>query len=144
MSIVDRFNSFASDFEDCVKDDDWARLKKYFVDDATYENVGGPDPKAEGRDAIIEFLNNDVERFDRRFDSRKLEGLTEPSATGSHLSRKWRCTFKLQGAPDLVTEGEASYEFDGELIRAIEEKVTASSRRDFIQWMQKYGAGLLA
>jgi hypothetical protein len=144
MSIVDRFNSFAADFEKCVGDDQWSRLGKYFVEDATYLNVGGPDPKVEGREAIIRFLKNDVERFDRRFDSRTLEGLTEPTAIGKNLSRKWRCTFKLRGAPDLVTEGTARYEFSGTLIRAIEEEITPESMRDFMQWMKEHGSKLNA
>lgn len=144
MNIVERFNRFAADFEDSVKDDNWVRLKKHFVADATYVNVGGPEPMVRGAEEIVCFLKGDVEAFDRRFDSRTLVGLTEPNAAGSHLSRKWRCTFKLRGAPDLVTEGEARYEFDGDLIRAIEEEITPESMRNFMRWMDEHGSKLHA
>lgn len=144
MSIVEQFESFAADFEICVSDDDWARLEKYFVENATYQNVGGPDPIITGRAAILDFLKNNVESTDRRFDSRNLVALTPPTATGNRLSRKWRCTYKLADAPDLVIEGEARYEFEGELIRTIEEELTPESMQNYFQWMEEYGSVLHA
>jgi len=53
MSIIDTFESFAADFEVAIDHDDWSRLEKYLAEDATYLNVGGPDPKFEGREAIL-------------------------------------------------------------------------------------------
>lgn len=142
MSIVNQFNAFAADFESCVADDNWRRLETYFVDDAAYWNVGGPDPKITGRGAIIDYLRDDVANNDRRFDSRNLEALTEPAVTGNKLSRNWRVTYRLSGAPDLVLEGEARYEFEGELIRSLEEEITPESMQRYIEWMQGYGPGL--
>ncbi len=139
MGIVDRFESFAADFEATVQDDNWSRLEKYFADDATYLNVGGPDPKCDGRDAILAFLKEDVSNNDRRFDTRTLTALTPPSARGNRLSRRWRCTYTLAGAPDLVVEGEARYLFEGDLIKEIEEEPTAPSIQNVNEWMQKYG-----
>jgi hypothetical protein len=43
------FESFAAAFESSLLDDDWSRLEKYLAEDATYLNVGGPDPKCIGR-----------------------------------------------------------------------------------------------
>lgn len=144
MSIVDQFNAFAADFESCVADDNWSRLEKYFLDDASYWNVDGPDPKITGRGAILDYLRDDVASNDRRFESRDLEAITEPAVTGNRLSRKWRVTYRLSGAPDLVLEGEARYEFEGELIRSLEEEVTPESMRQYIEWMQNYGSRLNA
>lgn len=144
MSIVDQFESFAADFEICVSDDSWARLEKYFVENATYLNVGGLDPIITGRAAILAFLKNSVESTDRRFDSRDLVALTPPKATGNRLSRKWRCTYKLSDTPDLVVEGEARYEYEGELIRTIEEELTPESMESYLQWMKEYGSMLHA
>lgn len=144
MSIIDQFESFAEDFEVCVSDDNWARLEKYFVENATYLDVGGPDPIVTGRAAILDFLKKGVESTDRRFDLRDLVALTPPKATGNRLSRKWRCTYKLTDTPDLVVEGEARYEFDGELIRTIEEELTSESMENYLQWMEEYGSRLHA
>ena len=139
MRLVEIFESFAEDFEAAVKDDDWTRLEQYLAEDATYLNVGGPDPKCEGREAIIAFLKADVSNIDRRFDSRVLVARTAPKAEGSRLSRQWRCTYTLTGAPDLVVDGEARYVFKGELIKEIEEEATAISMQKYGEWMQKYG-----
>lgn len=143
MSIVDIFESFAAAFEAALEDDDWSRLEKYLAEDATYVNVGGPDPKSEGREAIIAYLKEDVSNTDRRFDSRTLVALTPPEAEGNRLSRHWRCTYTLSGAPDLLVEGEARYLFEGDLIKEIEEEITARSAQILEDWMQKYGNKLI-
>ncbi len=142
MNIADRFNAFAADFEICVADDDWARLEKYFVDDASYWNVGGPDPKIKGRAAILDYLKDNVANTDRRFDSRCLEAMTDPAVTGNKLSRNWRVTYKLSGTPDLVLEGEARYVFEGGLIRSLEEEITPESIQRYAEWLQNHGAAL--
>jgi hypothetical protein len=139
MDIVEQFERFAADFEAAVWDDDWSRLERYLAEGATYVNIGGPDPKCEGRSAILAFLKEDVANSDRRFDSRTLVALTPPIADGERLSRRWRCTYSLAGAPDLIVEGEARYRFDGGLIQAIEEEVTPDSMQAVMAWMQTYG-----
>ena len=139
MNIVDTFEHFAQAFETCIADDNWSRLARYLTEDATYINVGGPDPKCEGRQAILAYLQADVERSDRRFDSRTLVALSPPSAAGSQLSRRWRCTYTLAGAPDLVVEGEARYRFRGNLIESIEEELTPESASRLNDWMHDYG-----
>jgi len=142
MGVIDIFERFAADFERAVADDDWSRLEKYLADDATYLNVGGPDPVFKGRVAILAYLKEDVSNYDRRFDTRNLAALTPPTADGNRLCRRWRCTYTLAGAPDLVVDGEARYLFDGELIKRIEEEATPESMRDVAEWTQKYGGGL--
>jgi len=144
MDLIDRFNSFAADFEACVADDQWDRLEAYFAANAMYWNVGGPDPRIKGRSEIIDYLKNDIAKNDRRFDSRTLQGLSEPTVAGQKLSRRWRCTYKLAGAPDLVVEGEARYEFDGELIGSLEEEITPNSMARYVEWMRNYGSKLRA
>jgi hypothetical protein len=138
MSIIDRFESFAADFEAAVRDDDWSRLEKYLAKDATYLNVGGPDPKCVGREAILGYLKKDVSNYDRRFDRRTLVALTPPTTEGNRLSRRWRCTYTLAGTPDLVVEGEARYLFEGDLIKEIEEEPTPASVQKVDEWMRKY------
>ena len=139
MTIVDKFESFATDFELTVQDDDWSRLEKYFAKDATYLNAGGPDPKCEGCEAILGYLKNDVSNYDRLFDSRTLVALTLPVTEGNRLSRRWRCIYSLAETPDLVVEGEARYVFEGDLIKEIEEEPTSDSMQRVDEWMQKYG-----
>ena len=142
MSNIDTFNSFAAAFEAAVEDDNWSRLEKYLAEDATYLNVGGPDSKCEGRDAILAFLRADVSNTDRRFDTRILIALTPAVAEGSRLTREWRCTYTLAETPDLVVEGEARYLFDNGLIKEIEEEVTSDAMQRVGEWMETYGGRL--
>ena len=142
MNNIDTFNKFAAAFEYSVEDDDWSRLEQYLAEDVTYLNVGGPDPKSEGRDAVIAFLKADVANTDRRFDSRELIALTPPIPVGERLSRQWRCTYSLADTPDLVVEGEARYLFGGGFIKEIEEEVTVNAMKGLGEWMGKYGERL--
>jgi len=144
METTEIFEKFAADFEATVEDDDWSRLEKYLAEDATYVNVGGPDHKSRGRDAIIAFLKADVSNTDRRFDSRTVIALTPPKAEGDRLSRQWRCIYTLAGTPDLIVEGEARYRFEEDLIKEIEEELTAESMQRHTKWMQKHGDKLKA
>ena len=139
MSIVDIFESFAADFEDCVDDDNWPRLEKYFAEDATYLNLGGPDPICEGRDAILAYLRKDVTNTDRRFDSRALIALSPPVTDGNRLSRRWRCIYTLNGVPDLVLEGESRYLFKSDLIKELEVELTEDAMQRLDEWMCEYG-----
>lgn len=139
MEMIDAFEGFAAAFEAALEDDDWSRLEPYLAEDATYLNVGGPEPKCTGGKAIVDFLRADVANHDRRFDTRTLIGLTPPTTKGNRLSRRWRCTYTLAGAPDLVVEGEARYLFEDDLIKEIEQEVTANTLRTLDAWMGKYG-----
>ena len=139
MRIVETFENFVTDFEAALADDDWSRLGRHLAEDATYVNVDGPDPKCVGREAVIAFLQADVSDTDRRFDTRTLVALTPPKVEGNRLSRQWRCTYTLAGTPDLVVEGEARYLFEADLIKEIEEELSARSRQKFAEWMKNYG-----
>jgi len=142
MDNIDTFSKFAAAFEDAIEDDDWTRLEQYLAEDATYLNVGGPDPRSEGRDAVIAFLKADIANTDMRFDSRKLIALTPPITEGERLSRQWRCTYSLADTPDLVVEGEARYLFENGLIKEMEEEVTVDAMKGLGEWMEKYGERL--
>ena len=144
MSLIDRFNSFAAAFEACVIDDKWERLGEHFAENATYLNVGSPDAKINGRWEIVDYLRNDVSNNDRRFDSRKLHAISDPTTSGNSLSRRWRCTYTLAGVPDLVVEGEARYEFEDDLIYSLEEEITSESMERYVEWMEKFGSRLRA
>jgi hypothetical protein len=142
MNLIDHFNSFAAAFEACVIDDRWDPLGDYFTEQATYWNVGGPDPVIKGRLAIIDYLRNDVTNNDRRFDTRTLKAISEPTVDGNKLSRHWRCTYTMAGAPDLVVEGEARYLFEGELISSLEEEITPDSMQRYAEWMEQFSTRL--
>ena len=144
MSNIDIFNNFAAAFELAVEDDNWSRLEEYLAEDATYLNVGGPDPKSEGCKNVVRFLKKDVANTDKKFDTRTLIAITETKAEGDRLSRSWRSTYTLEGAPNLVVEGEARYRFENNLIKEVEEEATNESMQNLGKWMDRYGEKLYA
>jgi len=139
MEYANIFNHFAADFERCIADDNWSRLARYLTEDATYRNVGGPEGLISGRKAILDFFKKDVSESDSLFDTRELVGLTEPTVSDDCLSRKWRTTYTLPGAPDLVVDGEARYWFAGDLIRATEQELSTDSASAYATWMREHG-----
>ena len=139
MQILEIFEKFVTAFEATIDDDNWSRLAPFLSDDVTYVNIGGPDPKCEGRDNVMTYLKNDVTNTDRRFDTRTHIALAQPLIHDNHLSRPWRCIYTLAGVPDLVVEGEARYVFENDLIKEIEEEITEESIQRTKAWMQKYG-----
>ena len=70
--------------------------------------------------------------------------MTEPTVDGNSLSRRWRCTYTIAGAPQLIIEGEARYLIEGNIIKEIEEEPTAESMQIVNEWMQKYADKLHA
>jgi len=70
--------------------------------------------------------------------------VTSPRTNGNRLSRRWRCTYTLAKAPDLVVEGEARYLFANGLIKEIEEHLSPVSLRAVNDWMKQHGGKLHA
>ena len=81
----------------------------------------------------------DETAHDRKFDTRTLIPITPPRVQGNRMSRQWRCTYTLSGAPDLVLEGEARYMFENGLIKEIEEEITSPAMQRLEEWMREYG-----
>lgn len=142
MTPLAVFEAFAADFERAVRDDDWSRLEEYLAPGARYRNVGLAEEDPVGPRAILDRFRSDVASWDRRFDTRELVGLDTPSVTGNRLTRRWRCTYTLDGAPDLVLEGEARYRIVGERIEEIEEELTPRSMERLRAWMGEHGGRL--
>jgi len=136
------FEAFAADFERAVGDDEWSRLERYLAPRARYRNVGLAEHEPIGPRAILDCFRSDVARWDRQFDTRVLVGLDTPSVTGNRLTRRWRCTYTLDGTPDLVLEGEARYRFAGDRIEEIEEELTPASMQRLHAWMEAHGGRL--
>ncbi len=125
MGIIDIFESVTADFEIMLRDNNWSRLEKHLAEDATYFNVGGPDPKVRGRAAILDYLGKDVSNSDRRFDTRTLIALMPSIVNGNRLSLRWCCTHTLAETSDFGVERKAKYLFEGDRIKEIAKKLTA-------------------
>lgn len=137
MNEIARFFEYAMAFEEAYAKDDWGLIEPYFTDDAVYEIVGGPPfaGKYEGRKAVITFLENVVNDFDRRFAERVVEMRGEPTMKDGAVYVPWRGIYRATGVPDLSMDGIERAWFEGDRIRRLEdryEEVELVKVRDYI------------
>ena len=140
MSILERFQAYADAFERTFEDDDWSRIEPYFTKDAVYE--GGPGD-ASGRSAVIAKLQNGVNGFDRRMDSRT-PAFETPVVDGDTLRMRWTVTYRKAGAPDLAISGLETAWFRGDQIARLRDDFDPEAEKAMGEWMAAHGAKLQA
>jgi SnoaL-like domain/Protein of unknown function (DUF1214) len=131
MTLITRYESYATAFEESYLDDDWSRITRYFTDDAVYSG----EPEAIGRDAILRKLKAGVDAFDRRSDLRTLEfgALAE---TGNTVIAPWKATYLKAGLPPLTLEGIEFATFDEDRIMHLHDDLAPGTREAMIEWLQ--------
>jgi hypothetical protein len=137
MSLADRFLAYADAFEQSYETDDWSLIEPYFTEDAVY--VG--EPESTDRNAILTRFKNDVDRFDKRMDSRTVEFET-PAEKDDTVTVGWQGTYTLAGCPDLVISGTEIATFEGDRISRLEDVLEPDGERTMNEWMQTYGERL--
>ncbi len=137
MSIQDRYQAYASAFEESFVDDDWSHIEPYFTEDAVYEG----DPDARGREAVLAKLKGGVEAFDRKMDKRSPDFQT-PTVEGNTLKMSWTVTYQKAGAPDLVLKGVETAVFEGDRIALLRDEFDPEAQKAMGEWMEAHGAKL--
>ena len=137
MGIQERYTEYADAFEKTMADDDWSRLEQYFSDDAVYEG----EPVARGRAALLKRLQNSVNTFDRRMDSRTVT-FEKPTVKGNVVTARWRGVYTKKGLPDLTISGLEHATFDGNRIASLDGEFDPSAQKAMDAWMQKHGSAL--
>ena len=138
MSILDRYQAYATAFERSYEDGDWSQLEPYFKEDAVFED----EPEdAEGREAILEKLKASVNAFDRKMDSRNLA--FEPSTIeGNTVRTRWSARYTKSGCPDLVITGVEFATFDGDRIARLHDEFDPEAQKAMGEWLAAHGARL--
>ena len=137
MGIQDRYTDYAEAFERSYEDDDWSRIAQYFTEDAVYEG----DPVARGRDAVLARLQNGVNGFDRRMDSRTLT-FEKPTVDGNTVTVRWKAEYTKQGLPNLQISGREFATFEGDRIATLRDEFDPDAQQAMGDWMQKHGKAL--
>ena len=137
MSLADRFLAYADAFEQSYETDDWSLIEPYFTEDAVY--VG--EPESTDRNALLARFKNDVDRFDKRMDSRKIVFET-PVEQDNTVTVGWRGTYTLAGCPDLVISGTEIATYIGDRIGRLEDVLEPGGEQTMNEWMQAYGERL--
>lgn len=139
MTLVERFEEYAADFERTFADDDWGRLERYFTEDAVYSTPANG-LRVAGRENVLATLRAAVTGFDRRCDTRTLVSTEGPGQEGSAVSRRWAAKFTLAGAPDLEIEGSERATYRDERIELLEVTLSQETLARLMGYARKYVA----
>jgi hypothetical protein len=144
MSKIPRFAAYAATFEKSVASDDWSLLEPFFTEDAVYDTVADPPlgARVEGRAAVLAWFKDILDRFDRRFESRKVKLLEGPKEIGDAVWIRGSATYRAKGVPDLVLELEETGHFDGDRIRLLEDRYEPEMQQAVANYLKAYGGKL--
>ena len=140
MKPIDTFKAYFDAFEQTYLDDDWERIAPYFAADVIYATADGT--RLEGRNAVLEYLRNDVESLDRRFDSRAFVGEPDISGDDDEVTMRFTISYRKEGAPDLVISGVEAARFQDNQIQQMEDVFDEETLAAFTAWMETHGASL--
>jgi hypothetical protein len=140
MGMIERFNEYTVALERAYQDDDWSQLAPYFAEDATYRSYYGADLEATGREAVVKQVRADVESFDRKFDSRRVEYFDGPREERGGVFTMWKVTYSKTGAPDLVLTGTETAAYEGDEITLLEGHYLPETFGEFSSWLTRYGS----
>jgi hypothetical protein len=140
MENLTSFMQYAADFEKTLADDDWARLRRHFADDAVYEvQSEGFGCKLEGPDAIFKGMKKSLDGFDRKFDGRDIDVTKGPEIDGDALRMEWAVTYRKAGKTPYVLRGRSEVRYrDGKIARLVD-SYDASVAAEGAAWMQRNG-----
>ena len=140
MSILERFMTYAQDFERTYSDDDWSRLDKHFTPDATYEVRGSPFAcRLEGRAAIFRGIKKSLDGFDRKFPTRTLGITSPPAVEGDTVTIGWMGTYERPGAPPLTIRGVSVARYTGDQIKELSDTY-GDDGGAAAEWFRAHGA----
>ncbi len=145
VSNISRFAAYAAVFEKAYESDDWSLLEPFFTEDAVYE-IGLPilgAERCEGRAEILAWFPDVLDRFDRRFGSRKLELLEAPKENeDGEVSIVGSAIYRAEGIPEFVLLLEETARFEGERIVHLEDRYATEMAAQTEQFIREYGPKL--
>ena len=140
MKPVDTFNAYFAAFEKAYLDNAWERIAPYFAPDITYNTAGGD--VAQGRAAAIDYLRNDVDSLDRRFDVREFVGEPDISGDGDQVTMVFTVRYRKAGLPDLEIGGKEVATIKDGQIQQLDDLFDEGALAGFAAWMHEHGAQL--
>ncbi len=108
-AAIKAFMIYAEAFEVGFASRDWQIVDDLMADDVTWTLEGLPKPMGGtevGRKAVIAKIRESVDSFDRRFDLRKPEMTSPPTAIPSGIHLPWQVTYTRHGLPPFILRGE--------------------------------------
>lgn len=144
MSNLPRFIAYAAAFEEAYASDQWLALAEHFHEDAVYE-VGLPllgAERCEGRDTILAWFADVVDRFDRRFATRTLKSIEGPVEEGDRIWLRGAALYATDVAPDFELVLKETVHFDDGRIRLLVDEYEPEMIARAEAYATQYGAKL--
>lgn len=143
MDTLETFLAYAADFEKTLADDDWARLTRYFADDAVYRVESDfMGCELTGPAAISAGMKKSLDGLDRRLESRTIDVTAGPTIDGDEMTVAWAVTYTHGVLPPFVLRGESmSRVRDGRIVLLVD-RYTPDMDAESRAWMEKSGLDL--
>ncbi len=142
MSNIPRFAAYAAAFEKAYEDDEWSALEEFFSEDAVYE-IGMPilgAERCEGREAILGWFKDVLDRFDRNFESRELEAIEGPREEGNEVWLRGAAIYRAPGVPEFRLVLKETLRFEGDRIVHLEDQYTDEMKEETDRFIREYGS----
>jgi len=136
MNEREVFLNYIQAFEDAYLSGDWSKLIPCFSTDVIHDN--GLGQEICGREAVINYLRDSTEGFDKLFDSRA-PSFGDVTVTDSEVSAAWHFIYKKDGAPDLATNGMEVATVSGQSITRLNSIFEEGAVEQTQTWMSEYG-----
>ena len=130
------FLNYVEAFEDAYLSNDWSKLLPSFTTDVVHDT--GLGEEVTGRDAVIDYLRESTEGFDRSFDSRT-PTFGQVTVRENQVSSPWRFIYKKEGAPELVATGVEVAEISGQSISRLNSVFDEGVPERTQEWLERYG-----
>jgi hypothetical protein len=144
LSNISKFAAYAAAFEKAYDDNEWDVLEAFFSEDVVYQ-VGLPllgAERIEGRNALLDWFPDVLDRFDRKFASRELKLLDGPKEEGDEVWLRGAATYGAEGIPDFVLVLEETLRFENGRIVYLEDRYSAEMADQAAQFARDHGATL--
>jgi len=142
LSNIPRFAAYAAAFEKAYEDDEWSALEEFFSEDAVYE-IGMPilgAERCEGREAILGWFKDVLDRFDRNFESRELEAIEGPREEGNEVWLRGAAIYRAPGVPEFRLVLKETLRFEGDRIVHLEDQYTDEMKEETDRFIREYGS----
>ncbi len=144
MSLIARFGAYAAAFERAYESDAWDEVAGFFAEDAVYD-IGLPSlgaTRVEGKEAVLAWFQEILNRLDRRFATRALTLQEGPTEDGDRVWVRGTATYTAPGVPDFALELEESVYFRDGLITRLEDAYTPETTAALEAYLQTHGPAL--
>jgi hypothetical protein len=139
MTTIERFMSYAADFEKTFADDDWSRLAVHFSEGAVYEVRNASFAcRVEGRERIFEAIRRSLDGFDRRCENRQIALTHGPVVYGPMVELDWKVSYSKAGAPDFVLVGGSVARVEGDRIVHMIDRYPDGASDSAAAWIEEY------